>query len=65
LGLDKGKKLQDFFVDEKVAQEKRKTIPILVDSEKIVWIVGYRIDERVKVKPETRKVLIINVKELS
>ncbi|GAG75210.1 unnamed protein product, partial [marine sediment metagenome] len=37
----------------------------LVDSEKIVWIVGYRIDERVKVKPETRKVLIINVKELS
>lgn len=65
LGLDKGKKLQDFFVDEKIAREKRKTIPILVDSEKIVWIVGYRIDERVKVKPETRKVLIINVKELN
>ncbi len=65
LGLDKGKKLQDFFVNEKIAREKRKTIPILVDSEKIVWIVGYRIDERVKVKPETRKVLIINVKELN
>jgi len=65
LGLDKGKKLQDFFVDEKIAREKRKTIPILVDSEKIVWIVGYRIDERVKVKPETKKILIVNVKELN
>ena len=65
LGLDKRKKLQDFFVDEKIAREKRKTIPILVDGEKIVWIVGYRIDERVKVKPETKKVLIIDIKELN
>ena len=62
LGLKKEKKLQDFFIDEKIPREKRKIVPILVDSKKIVWVVDNRIDERVKVKPETKKVLIAKVK---
>ena len=64
LGLRKEKKLQDFFVDEKIPREKRKTIPILVDGERIIWIVGYRIDDRAKVKPGTKKVLIIKLREM-
>jgi tRNA(Ile)-lysidine synthase len=51
-------------VDEKIPREKRKTTPILVDREKIIWIVGYRIDDRAKVKPETKKVLIIKLREI-
>jgi tRNA(Ile)-lysidine synthase len=62
LGFGKRKKLQDFFVDEKVPKEERDTVPILTSEDKIVWVVGYRPDERFKVTPSTRRVLRIVVK---
>ena len=59
LGIPGHKKLQDFFVDTKVPRNLRKSIPILCDSEKICWIVGHRLDERVKVTSRTRTVLLM------
>lgn len=63
LGLGGQKKLQDFFVDCKVARHERDLVPILVDSEKVIWVVGMRVDERVRVKAETEQVLIVELKE--
>lgn len=63
LGLGGQKKLQDFFVDCKVPRHKRDLVPILVDSEKVLWVVGMRIDERVRVRAETKQVLIVELKE--
>ncbi len=57
LGLGKTKKLQDFFVDEKVPRHMRPYVPILIDKEKIIWIIGHRIDDRVKVTPETKRTI--------
>jgi|Deesub1362B_J571_1020462.scaffolds.fasta_scaffold00082_82 tRNA(Ile)-lysidine synthase len=61
-GFGKRKKLQDFFVDEKVPKEERDTVPILTSEDKIVWVVGYRTDERFKVTSSTRRVLRIVVR---
>lgn len=61
LGISGHKKLQDFFVDLKIPREMRKTIHILCDSEKICWILGHRLDDRVKVTCRTRKVLLVEV----
>jgi tRNA(Ile)-lysidine synthase len=61
LGLKGHKKLQDFFVDLKIPRESRGNIPILCDREKVCWIVGYRLDERVKVTTRTRRVLFVEV----
>ncbi len=58
-GFGHTKKLQDFFVDEKIPRYMRTRIPILRDKEKIIWIVGYRLDDRVKVTPHTKRVLYV------
>lgn len=47
------KKLQDFFVDEKVPRALRGRVPLVVSPAGIVWVVGYRADERFKVGTET------------
>jgi len=57
LGMAGRKKLQDFFTDEKIVLPERDETPLLVSGEDIVWVVGYRIDERYKVNNETQWVL--------
>lgn len=65
LGLGKKKKIQDFFVDEKIPRDERDSIPLLVDSSNnIVWIVGYRVDDRYKVDKNTKRVLKLTIKPL-
>ena len=57
LGMRGTKKVQDFFIDEKVPIEERDFIPIVESGGKIVWVGGMRIDERVKVTPATTRVV--------
>ncbi len=59
LGVGGTKKLQDFFSDAKVPRTERIRIPVLCDREKICAIPGYRLDERVKVTSETRRILVV------
>jgi tRNA(Ile)-lysidine synthase len=61
LGVQGSQKLKDFFIDHKVPKFERPSIPLLVSEERIVWIVGYRIDERVKITERTRKILKVKV----
>ncbi|GLI34465.1 tRNA lysidine(34) synthetase TilS [Desulforhabdus amnigena] len=62
MGLAGSKKLQDFFMDKKIPREQRKEIPLLCDREKICWIAGYRLDDRVKVTEQTQSVLAIEMR---
>jgi tRNA(Ile)-lysidine synthase len=62
LGFHGIKKIQDFFVDAKVPRSYRDQIPILCDQEKICWIAGYRLDDRVKITPQTKQVLIVEIR---
>ncbi len=57
LGMQGSKKLQDFFTDSKIPKAKRQDIPLLCDSEKICWVAGLRIDERVKTDAQTQAVI--------
>ena len=59
LGMKGTKKLQDFFTDCKAPRSERRRIPLLCDSEKICWVVGMRIDDRVKVASDTKQVLVV------
>jgi tRNA(Ile)-lysidine synthase len=65
LGVRGTKKLQDFFVDEKVEEEKRDLVPIVETGEEIVWVAGYRIDEKYKITPKTTSVVQIKAEPLS
>ncbi len=61
LGVKGTQKLKDFFIDHKVPKFERPRVPLLISEEMIAWIVGYRIDERVKITERTRKVLKVKV----
>ncbi len=56
-GLGKKKKLQDFFVDEKVPRDSRDAVPIVVSGNDILWIAGYRSDERFRPSEQTEKIV--------
>ena len=42
-GMDREKKLQDFYVNEKVPRAWRDRIPLIVSERGIAWVVGHRI----------------------
>jgi len=58
-GLGGSKKLKDYFIDAKIPREQRDRIPLLTTGKEIMWVVGWRQDERFVVKPETRQVLVV------
>jgi tRNA(Ile)-lysidine synthase len=59
LGMKEKIKLKDFFISLKVPQEQRRTIPLLLSDNDIIWIIGLRIDERFKITKSTSKALKI------
>ena len=61
MGFGKRKKLQDFFVDEKVPRDERDSIPVVLSGSDIIWIAGLRADERFKVGEGTRRFLRLRV----
>ncbi|OIO28654.1 MAG: tRNA lysidine(34) synthetase TilS [Nitrospirae bacterium CG_4_10_14_3_um_filter_44_29] len=63
-GFGKKKKLQDYFVDEKIPRDERDSIPIVLSGDDVIWISGYRADERFKVTGETKKILMLELKPL-
>jgi len=61
LGMKGHKKVKDFFADLKIPSPLRNATPILFYRDTLVWICGFRIDERFKVTPHTRKVLKVTI----
>ncbi len=57
LGMNKRKKVSDFFIDEKIPLFEKLTIPLLVSDGQIVWVCGKRLDDRHKITPSTARVL--------
>lgn len=58
-GFGRRKKLQDFFVDNKISRDEREAVPIIVSGEDIIWVVGHRMDERFVAKKDTKRFLIM------
>ncbi|MFC1968489.1 tRNA lysidine(34) synthetase TilS [Chloroflexota bacterium] len=57
LGMDQPKKLQDFMVDAGIPRAWRDQVPLVCSPQHILWVVGWRIDERAKVRDATKQVL--------
>jgi tRNA(Ile)-lysidine synthase len=57
LGMKGFKKVKDYFIDEKIPLKKRGQIPLILSGEMIIWLIGLRIDDRVRVENATRNVL--------
>ena len=59
LGMADEKKLQDCMVDAKVPRLWRGRIPLVCSERGVLWVVGWRIGERVKVTERTSRVLLL------
>lgn len=57
LGVKGSQKLKKFFIDHRVARQDRAMTAVLADQRRIVWLVGHRIDDHVKVTTATTHVL--------
>ena len=65
VGVGGQKKLQDFFVDRKVARQQRDLVPLVVDhQDRIVWVAGYGIDAEFRVTDPAQAVLILRLKQV-
>lgn len=62
LGLRGYKKLKDLFIDKKIPIRERNSIPIVTMRDQPIWVAGICIDNRVKVTPDTRRILKLTFK---
>ena len=64
LGMNQPKKLGEFMIDSKIPSAWRQRIPLVCSSQHILWIVGWRIDERVKVTDTTKQILCLKFERI-
>jgi tRNA(Ile)-lysidine synthase len=60
-GMSGHKTLQDIFIDSHVIRRLRSKIPVICDSDGIIWLAGYRIADRVKYTNNTTKKIYIRI----
>jgi tRNA(Ile)-lysidine synthase len=60
-GMNGKKKVSKFFKDEKFSLPKKETTWLLCSENKIIWIVGERMDDRFKITEHTQTILKIEL----
>ena len=61
IGLNGKKKLSKFFKDEKLAITEKQNTWLLCSNQQIIWVIGYRLDNRFKVSKTTSTILKIKL----
>ena len=61
LGLRNMKKVSDYFTDKKLSLYDKENCWILTSAGEIIWLIGYRIDDRFKITDKTMRVLRVEI----
>jgi len=61
LGMSQMKKISDFLTDLKVPVTVKERVLLLLSGDEIIWVMGYRIDDRYKVTDTTRRILVLTL----
>ena len=63
LGMKKKKKIARFLTDIKLSKVQKENQWVLESNKKILWVVGRRIDDRVKLVSDTKRVMILKFQQ--
>jgi tRNA(Ile)-lysidine synthase len=63
LGMKSSKKISNFLTDIKISSYKKKEKLVLLSANKVVWVIGSRIDDRFKVTKTTKNYLELKYNE--
>jgi tRNA(Ile)-lysidine synthase len=56
LGMKGEKKISDFLIDAKIPVAEKSNILVLLSGEKIAWLVGFRVNDKFKITPNTNTI---------
>ncbi|MCH8326512.1 MAG: tRNA lysidine(34) synthetase TilS, partial [Bacteroidetes bacterium] len=62
VGLNGTKKISDYLTEQKIPNYKKREQLVLTNNNKIVWVLGLRLDDRFKITSNTKKVYSICLK---
>ena len=62
LGTKGSQKIKKLFMDRKIPRAQRNGIALLADRESAIWIENLHMSERVKVTPETKNILVLEIR---
>lgn len=63
-GMKGKKKMSDYFTEKKIPLNTKNNIPILENGNgDVLWVAGYRSDDRYKVTEQTKKVIIFEIQK--
>jgi tRNA(Ile)-lysidine synthase len=65
LGLGAETKLKDFLINERVPFYERDRLALLCDQERILWVIGVRLSDDVRITDSTKHVLVMHAEALS
>jgi tRNA(Ile)-lysidine synthase len=64
LGMGRDVRLKSFLINARVPVVERDRLALVCDQEKIVWVAGVRLSDRVKLRDSTQRVLVMRAEEV-
>jgi len=64
LGMGRDVRLKSFLINARVPVVERDHLALVCDQEKIVWVAGVRLSDRVKLRDSTQRVLVMRAEEV-
>ena len=61
LGMEHHKKISDFLIDQKISVAEKDSVTVLESNGEIVWVAGYRVDNRFKITEHTKRAIAFQI----